>query len=270
MRDKKGLGVTGINYVPLLPQVEALKAGLTVDKEDNGATALGATTKKAEPVDSDGDSEMEDAPEADSDSDSNSSSSDSDSDSDDEDSAPEKKVEEKPTKPIAEVEPNPYFVVDTEPTPVNLPTTSSILPTKKGKKRAKDEETIEKKVKQVKKSKAIELAPDTKEIKRKESSPAIEPKKSKKAKIEKSVVEEEKKEVDFHALQAQLQAEVDVGEATKEVEALGESKESKKERKRRRSSDGLSKEGKKVKKEKGESRKRKAEEEEEGGKRRKA
>ncbi|EHK99377.1 hypothetical protein M7I_4781 [Glarea lozoyensis 74030] len=63
--------------------------------------------------------------------------------------------------------------------------------------------------------------------------------------------------VDFEALQAKLQAEVDIGEATKDIEAHGEVAESKKDKKRRRSSDGLSKEGKKAKKEEKE-RKRKA------------
>ncbi|CAG8981065.1 hypothetical protein HYALB_00013249 [Hymenoscyphus albidus] len=258
LRDKKGLGVTGINYVPLYPQVEALRAGLTTDAAGNGANAIGATTNEA--FDSDGDSEMEDAPGLESlDSDSSSSSS---GESDDEDSpAPEKKVKEK-SNPAPEVEPNPYFVVDTEPTPVNLPKTEAPS-VKKGKKRTSDED-IPEKAKKIKKSKSTESL--SKETKHKDKSDEDieepQPKKSKKAKISKSetVVAVKEPEVDFHALQVQLQAEVDVGEATRDVEALGEGeKESRKEKKRRRSSDGTSeKEGKKHKKDKSEGKKRKA------------
>jgi hypothetical protein len=117
------------------------------------------------------------------------------------------------------VEPNPYFVVDTNPTPVVLNGNDT---GKKSKKRAKEEDSEAKKSKKVKKEKvavAEEAAPVP-----------TDP------------------EVDFAAIEAKLQAEVEEFEATKARESQGaESSEDKKyKKKRRRSSDGL--EGKAEKK----------------------
>ncbi|KAG9235204.1 hypothetical protein BJ875DRAFT_459610 [Amylocarpus encephaloides] len=61
-------------------------------------------------------------------------------------------------------------------------------------------------------------------------------------------VEDAGSTVDFETLQAKLQAEVDLGEAARDVEAQRTNGETKRTKKRRRSSDGLGKQGKKSKK----------------------
>ncbi|EPE33546.1 hypothetical protein GLAREA_06559 [Glarea lozoyensis ATCC 20868] len=173
--------------------VKNAKEAVSLLPGHNAASAPAPTLPTA-PVDEDGDSEMEDA-----------------SSSSDVDEAADAESTIEPTKAngAVVVEANPYFVVDTEPTPVTVELGASQSHTKKNKSRAKEEH-------------ASSETP-----------------------------------VDFEALQAKLQAEVDIGEATKDIEAHGEVAESKKDKKRRRSSDGLSKEGKKAKKEEKE-RKRKA------------
>jgi len=136
----------------------------------------------------------------------------------------EKSGEDKEKITTNGVEPNPYFVIDTKPTPIVL-NGNGVL--KKNKKRAKEDEAEEKKSKKVKKEKhAVSEA----------AAPlSVEP------------------EVDFAAVEAALKAEVDAAEAAKAQEAQSaESSEDKKaKKKRRRSSDGVELvERKKVKKSK--------------------
>jgi hypothetical protein len=134
--------------------------------------------------------------------------------------AGEDSAEEKQNNTAANgVEPNPYFVVDTNPTPVVLNGNGT---GKKSKKRATEEDSEAKKSKKVKKQKvavAEEAAPVP-----------TDP------------------EVDFAAIEAKLQAEVEEFEATKARESQGadSSEDKKSKKKRRRSSDGL--EGKAEKK----------------------
>jgi hypothetical protein len=126
------------------------------------------------------------------------------------------------------VEPNPYFVIDTKPTPVVMNSNSV---EKKSKKRAKEEAQEERKAKKAKKDKKPEPQLE-------EPAPA-EP------------------EVDFAALEAQLQAEVAAGEKAQEEQAQAENtsvEEKKSRKKRRRSSNGdeevVKKKAKKEKKDK--------------------
>jgi hypothetical protein len=245
-----------------------------------------ATTKAETKVDEDGDSEMEDV-DTSSDEDvekaSESDSSSSSSKSDDEEVVKDEGAKPETNGAVA-VEANPYFVIDTEPTPVAVIKSVPPPTTKKSKKDAKAEVKAEKKAKKTKKVAAVEEPPkeesasslkhteetthakDTdvaKSDKKRRKSEDSESKKTKKSKKEvKVTVTTSEPAVDFEALQAKLQAEVDIGEATKDVEAHGSSGESKKDKKRRRTSDGLSKEGKKSKKEEKEKKKRKAVEEE--------
>lgn len=208
MRDKKGLGVKGTSYELLGPQLAA-KA------KEMGYTKRGKLGRDPDAVstDSDGDTEM------------------SDSSSDDDDAAkkegqfvPLQVGKNVPRFPIVEelgedkekpaatngVEPNPYFVVDTNPTPVVLNGNGT---SKKDKKRAKEEDGGGKK--------------------------------SKKAKTEKSDVVEAaapqptEPEVDFNVIEAALAAEVAAAAKAQEAQEAEAAEEKKSKKKRRRSSDGV-------------------------------
>lgn len=226
MRDKKGLGVEGTNFEPLGPKLAEKAATL-------GYTKRGKLGRDPDAIstDSEGDTEMSDS---------------SDS-SDDDDAVAEgadfvplnigKKVSQFPTAEDSSedresrttangVEPNPYFVVDTEPTPVALDGNGVV---KKSKKRAKGEDGEGKKAKKAKKEKTA--APEFDE-----SALAPEP---------------TKPEINFNELEAKLQAEVEAGTKAQEASATELAEEKKSKKKRRRSSDGV--EGiveKKAKKEK--------------------
>lgn len=222
LKDKKGLGVTGTNFEPLGPKLAERAAELGYTKRGK----LGRDPDAVSSTDSDGDTDM---------SDSSSSSDDDDAVVEGADFVPLNIGKKVPRFPIVEdsgedkenktavngVEPNPYFVVDTNPTPVVLNGDGSA----KSKKRAKEKDG--------------------------------EGTKSKKAKRKKDAVSEASQsvpvepEVDFTALEAKLQAEVDQAEAAKGQEAAESSEEKKSKKKRRRSSDGDELvEKKKVKKEK--------------------
>jgi hypothetical protein len=222
LKDKKGLGVTGTNFEPLGPQLAQRAAELNAESSGNDK----------QPTDSEGDSEMSDS---------------SSSFSDDEDitagdfmplnlSAYIARGEDKSQIPA--MEPNPYFVIDTNPTPVVVNGIGSTL--KKTKKRANDEDDkpTPKKSKKVKKEAAV--VPEAK--------PESE--------------EEEKEKVNFEAVEAQLQAEVEAGLKAKAAEAeKAEETKAKKEKKKRRrsevSEDSERVAEKKVKKEKSEKKEKK-------------
>lgn len=295
MRDKKGLGIRGFTFEPLLPKIEqrARELGKDPNASPTMANVLGNTGH-------DVNSKMEDSSSSSSDSDSSSGSGDESESDSDIDS--EKSTSTEGSSP-EKVEDNQYFVIDTKPTPVDL-NGNVAEPKKKSRKRANPEEEAESPTK-AKKSKtnqqiivpqttepetsAREASPvkddelakgadtkaDKKSKKRRAHDEESEGKKLRKTKKDKSVavasetVEQPTPTVDFAAIQAQLQAEVDEGIKAKEAEQL-QSVE-KKDKKRRRVSDGEEKVGKKAKKSKGETedkekkekkeKKRKAEEE---------
>lgn len=144
------------------------------------------------------------------------------------------------------VESNPCFMVDTNPTPVNLNGMS-----KAGKKRTKEDGDEEvKQVKKFKKENATVTAPKPEANSKSEPASASKPK-------------PKSSKVDFSAIETQLQAEIEAGTKAKEErqKAKAEAKLSKKEKKRKRVSEGDSeKEVKKVKKDrKKEKMKRRAE-----------
>jgi len=211
------LGVIGINFEPLGPKLAEKAAEL-------GYTKRGKLGRDPDAVssDSDSDTEMSDA---------SSSSDDDDAVAEGADFVPLNLGKKAPRPATAEdsaegkenntngVEPNQYFVVDTNPTPVVLNGNGT---GKKSKKRAKEEDSEAKKSKKVKNGKAAVAE---------EAAPVLtDP------------------EVDFAAIEAKLQAEVEEFEAAKARESQGaeSSEEKKSKKKRRRSSDDL--EGKAEKK----------------------
>jgi hypothetical protein len=243
--------------------VKSAKEAATLLLSAEGATARTHTFPDA-PVNDERDSEMEDVP----------------TESDEEEAEVVKDESAKSeTNGAAVVEDNPYFVVDTKPTPVVINKGISPPRTKKNKNGSKEEYGSERETEKPKSAeqagsglpepetvssskKSKEAIPEEKADapqlgKKRRKSEDSEPKKPKKSKKEIQLEITTSEPVDFAALQAKLQAEVDIGEAAKEVAIHGGTGESKKDKKRRRSSDGLSKDGKKAKKE--EERKRKAE-----------
>jgi hypothetical protein len=212
LKDKKGLGVIGINFEPLGPKLAEKAAEL-------GYTKRGKLGRDPDALSSDSDSDTEM-------SDSSSSSDGDDAVAEGADFVPlnigkktprpttgEESAEDKENNTAANgVEPNPYFVVDTNPTPVVLNGRGT---GKKSKKRAKEEDEEVKKSKKVKKEKTVVA--------------------------EAAALVNTDPEVDFAAIEAKLQAEVEEFEAAKARESQGaESSEDKKsKKKRRRSSDGL-------------------------------
>ncbi|KAF7953384.1 uncharacterized protein EAE97_000783 [Botrytis byssoidea] len=153
MKDRKGLGVLGTNYEPLVPQLDARLAA-----EKNGT----ATTKTNESNNDSSDSSSD-----------SSSSSDSDSDSDaaevggyeDEDvemeDAPvaESKKDPSTSAPV-ETESSAHFFVDTEPTPV----ADLDMKDKKDKKRKADDALVGRKSKREKKSEEEEKKIEEEEV----------------------------------------------------------------------------------------------------------
>ncbi|KAE9373943.1 hypothetical protein N431DRAFT_482803 [Stipitochalara longipes BDJ] len=222
LRDKKGLGVTGTEFEPLGPKLAQRAAEL-------GYTKRGKLGRDPDAIstDSDDDTEMSDS----------SSSDDDDAATNGADFVPLNIGAKVPRFPIVEeagedkeqktttngVEPNPYFVVDTNPTPVVFNGNGLV---KMSNKRAKEDNDEGKESKKPKKEKhAVTEAAE---------SLSVEP------------------EVDFAALEAALQAEVEAAEAAKarEAQSAGLVEDKKSKKKRRRSSDGVELvEKKKVKKE---------------------
>lgn len=226
----------GTNFEPLGPTLEQKAADIGYDPVGKGK--LG---RNPEDVDEDGDSEMTESAD---DSDGKGNDSDGVADNSDfvklhigskiprfasvaNDKAPQRDAS-------AAVESNPYFVVDVEPTPVNL---SEPIPEKKSRKQLKDEAFAERKAARELKKQAVEAA---------------------KAAAPKEPTPEPESEVDFAELEATLQAEIAAGTKAQEE---AEAKEEKKSKKKRRRSSGVEEEvvGKKAKVEKKE-KKRKAEE----------
>ncbi|PBP17148.1 hypothetical protein BUE80_DR012061 [Diplocarpon rosae] len=145
-------------------------------------------------------------------------------------------------KEMTEVEPNPYFVVDVEPTPVVLDTPASGDPNKKSRKQTEAE--------------ATELRKAAKEA-RKQTCTAPEAAASAPSAPPMEAAPPADSEVDFNALEAKLQAEIAAGTKAQEE---AEASEKMLKKKRRRSSNGDEEVGeKKAKIEKLEKKKRKAE-----------
>ncbi|KAL2075099.1 hypothetical protein VTL71DRAFT_41 [Oculimacula yallundae] len=253
LQDKKGLGVLGTNFEPLGPKLEQKAAEIGYDPVGKGK--LG---RNPEDVDEDGDSEMSDGSD-----DSEAEGSEDDGVADNADfvkldvsskmvstTAEGNQAPEQDNAPGA-VEPNPYFVVDVEPTPVNL-TESTIVnsgepePEKKSRKQMKEEAAEARKAARLLKKQAHDSA---KLAALQEPSTQPEPVPVPEAE---AVPEPE---FDYAELEASLQAEIAAG-----TKAQEEAEEKKSKKKRRRSS-GVDEEvvEKKVKVEKKE-KKRKAEE----------
>ncbi|EKD15706.1 hypothetical protein MBM_06334 [Drepanopeziza brunnea f. sp. 'multigermtubi' MB_m1] len=262
LQDKKGLGVTGTNYEPLGPQLQKKAADLGYDP-----TGKGELGRNSEDVDEDGDTEMSDVSD-----DTDSEASDSDKEGADSDAAVESNNSDfvqpnigakfprfpnaensetiesssnKENKP-AGVEPNPYFVVDLEPTPVEL--NDSVGEKNTRKRRREEEKELRRANKEAKKAahKATKdaAAADASTLP-KEATPPLEPR------------------VDFAALEVKLKAEIAAGTKAQEEAKVAQSAEgNKSKKKRRRSNDGESDEvaEKKAKIDKSEKKKRKAEE----------
>lgn len=245
LKDKKGLGVRGTTFEPLGPKLAARAKEMGYEQRPD--TPKHATSD----ADSDGDSGMSDVSDDLDDSESldgSSPSLDSDSESPVETNAEfvpvtvVKKADKSGERKESVVEPNPYFVVDTKPTPVNL--NGHGAEKKKSKKRAKDDEAEPqaKKTKKARKSQTEAVAVV--------EEPPVAPN-------EPSIPT--RAQVDFNMIEAQLQAEVQAGlkaqqeeEARNAAEAEKAAKKEKKKRKRSSGGDSISEEvvEKKVKKEK--------------------
>ncbi|KAN0098180.1 hypothetical protein V8E51_013843 [Hyaloscypha variabilis] len=210
LRDKKGLGVKGTEFELLGPKLAQKAAEL-------GYTKRGKLGRDPDAVSSDSDTDTEI-------SNPSSSSDDADAVTKGADFVPLNVGAKVPRFPTVEdsgadkektttngVEPNPYFVVDTNPTPVIVNGNGVV---KLSKKRATEDDGEEQKSKKTKKEKHTVSEPAV--------SFPVEP------------------EIDFAAVEAALQAEVEAAEAIKAQEAhSAESSENKKsKKKRRRSSDG--------------------------------
>lgn len=196
------------------PKLAERAAALGITKE-NSENILGVSHEQSE------DTEMSDSSDdSDSDSDSNSgsaSSSDSESNEDIEESFVPTATTNTKKRKISEsseaddsmkktVEPNPYFVIDTNPTPVAV---NGVGPAKKQRKERKPE----------KRPKNVEVVMET----------VVEPVMAE----ETVVVEPDQSAVDFDAVEAQLQAEVAAGiQAQLEEEEVALRKLEKKKRKR--------------------------------------
>ncbi|KAH7377500.1 hypothetical protein BKA64DRAFT_688271 [Cadophora sp. MPI-SDFR-AT-0126] len=239
LQDKKGLGIIGTSFDRLEPRLDqkAVEIGYN-------PVGKGKLDRNPDDVDEEGDSEMMDALD---------SSDDSEAEGSEHDAVAEnaefiqlsigskiprfssvtngtKSAEE---EKASAVEANPYFVVDVEPTPVNLEPT----PPKKSRKQLKEEAALARNAAREAKKAAYEaskLAPP----KEPTPQPQIQP----------------EQEVDFAALEASLQAEI--AAATKKQEE--DAKEEKKSKKKRRRSSGVDEEvvEKKVKLDKKEKKRR--------------
>ncbi|CZT09121.1 uncharacterized protein RAG0_13977 [Rhynchosporium agropyri] len=252
LQDKKGLGVLGTNFEPLGPKLEQKAAEIGFDPVGKGK--LG---RNPEDVDEDGDSEMTD----DSDDSSEAEGSDKDGVADNSDFvkldvgskiprfeslANDNKAAVQDT--TSTVESNPYFVVDVEPTPVNI---GGPEPEKKSRKQQKAEALEARKAARLAKKlahEAAKLAPPKEPTPQPEAAPEPQPE------------PQPEPDFDYAELEANLQAEIAAG-----TKAQEEAEEKKSKKKRRRSSgvdeDVVEKKAKVEKKEK----KRKAEAEENGG-----
>ncbi|KAK6581596.1 hypothetical protein PZA11_006287 [Diplocarpon coronariae] len=250
LRDKKGLGALGPNFEPLAPQLEKRGAELGYNP-----VGKGMLDRNPEDVKGDGDSEMSDAPDgSDFDSEDDAMAQNSDfvpldgskhsqaalaEDGDSEVGAEVNEAIPSRRKEAIEVEPNPYFVVDVEPTPCVVNASAPRDPLKKSRKQMKAEAAeIRKATRETAKqahiaSMAAASAPP------KKATPPAEP------------------EVDFNALEATLQAEIAAG--TKAQEEAEASEKKIKKRRRRASDEDEEIAEKKAKIEKSERKKPKAE-----------
>ena len=240
LKDKKSLGKMGLDFEPMV-----------VDERQEAPAVSGESAKPEESSSSSSDSSSED----------DSDTSDSESEVEDAKDAPAPEfipiVAGKKRKLGSEaeedstskgVESNPYFMVDTEPTPVEPSTEKRTKKAKKSndevvlKKRTQrtsddEEEPSEKKIKKHKKNQIVQVADST--LTHEEAKP-----------------ETNQPKVDFTAIERQLQAEVEARMKAKEEEDAAaaqilSTEVSKKDKKRKRTSTGSeAAEKKKVKKEK--------------------
>jgi hypothetical protein len=224
-KNKSGLGVTGFKFEPLLPKLQAKAEAEGIYWTDDRLEKLWGIPRRRKAK----------GPGL-SDSDSNEESSQGEDDSDDSDASSSEEEEEQAGANDAES--NPYFVIDTEPTPVNRNGSTS----KKSKKEKKP-----KKEKSAGPSSA-DPTPAKKSRKRPREDEADERSSAKKPKM--SAVDPSS--VDFTAVEAQLHAEVEAGLKARQVEEQkqarddeekpkgGKAKLTRKEkRKRKRESDGI-------------------------------
>ncbi|KAK0117439.1 hypothetical protein ONS96_013270 [Cadophora gregata f. sp. sojae] len=220
LQDKKGLGVVGTSFERLEPELDKKAADIGYNPAGKGK--LG---RNPEDVDEDGDSEMTDTSDASDDSDAEEIDHDVVADNTDfiqlsigskmsrfpSNGAKPATAEENATA----VEPNPYFVVDIEPTPVNLQPAEP----KKSRKQLKEEAALARKAAREAKKSAYEAS---KLAGPKKPTPQPEP------------------EVDFAALEASLQAEIAAATKIQEEDAAREL--SRKSKKKRRRSSGVDEE----------------------------
>lgn len=221
-KDKSGLGVTGLKYEPLLPKLQEKAEAAGIYWNENKLDQLWGNQMKKKATSGPTDSSSESSSEE---------SSDEDSDSEDSEVSEEEADDEKDGS--NGVESNQFFVVDTKPTPVDL---TGATPKSKKEKKSKKAKGTE--------STSADSIPAKKSRKRSSDDDVEQPTSPKKSKA----TAEDLANVDFTAVEAQLQAEVEAGMKAKEKELQKkasqieeESEElakSKKEKKRKRNSDG--------------------------------
>jgi hypothetical protein len=217
-REKNGLGVKGLKYEPLLPQLrEKARAEGIAWNEDRSDLSWGPTTNK-KPAGSDSASES-------------SSSDESEGDGEDTEMSDAEEGDSKETEPKG-ADSNPFFVIDTKPTPLNGETRKKSKKGNQSKDRDKDKEAISDP------PAATAAATPTsakKNKKRSKDDDTDEPHSTKKSKDSPATTSQEPTRVDFAAVEAQLHAEVKAGLKAKEERV----KLTKKEKKRKRNSDGI-------------------------------
>jgi hypothetical protein len=223
-KDKSGLGVTGFKFEPLLPKLQAKAEAEGIYWTDDRLEKLWGIPRRQKakgPGLSDSDSN-EESPQGEDDSDSSDASS----------------SEEEEQAGANDAESNPYFVVDTEPTPVNH---NGSTPKKSKEKRPKKEKSAD--------PSSADPTPAKKSKKRSREDEVDELSSAKKSKT--SAVD--LSSVDFAAVEAQLHAEVEAGLKARQAEEKkqagddeegkpkgGKAKLTRKEkRKRKRESDGI-------------------------------
>jgi hypothetical protein len=212
--DKAGLGVTGFKFERLLPRLQKKAEAGGFSWGDNKLDSLwgGSTRQRAECSDSRSESSStEDSGESESDSDHSDV-----SDSEDEGEGT-KSGEDKSAKPL--------FFIDTNPTPVN---TDGSMPEKSTKEKRPKKDKKDKKPEPV----SAESTPSNRSKKRTSEDPE-ESNPTKKTKVSRPG----SSNVDFTAIEAQLQAEVEAGLKAKEQELQDQAR--KREKKRKRNSDGV-------------------------------
>ncbi|KAF8848207.1 hypothetical protein BDZ45DRAFT_681381 [Acephala macrosclerotiorum] len=250
LRDKKKLGVVGTEFEPLVPKLDEKARAMGYDPKGKGALgrSMDFLDQDGKSLDQDGDTDMSDASDSSSD----------ESDSDDGvtggvdfislDIGSRKKAKKDTANVVTNetpstTEPNTFFVVDTEPTPVNIsainhaPPANDGLSNRKRKQMEKDEAAAARLAKRMAKKAAYEAekaaaAQGNEEAAKEPSSPGV----------------------DFRELEAKLQAEIDNGTKAQQEEEAQEAAAAAKtaKKKRRRSSEGGEEVVKKAKKDKNE------------------